>query len=405
MPSDRSELLLSPQSRRQFVQSSLAALSGLWLGNSGRSLFADEFEPVTKQLSVLSDAPFNGEPNLQRLIELQQTPLEHFFVRSHGAVPKLDDGEFSLRVEGLVHQPRDFKLGELREKFPQHTVEATLTCAGNRRTEMSALRKISGVAWGAGAIGNAEWTGPALSDILKQAEIKAEAKHIWFEGADPITEKDGSTAPFGGSIPIEKAMALDGIIPGGLIACLMNGRPLLPEHGFPFRSLVPGFIGARSVKWLHRITVSDRTSPNHYLADAYKVIQNDSAEDRAAAAPIYEFPVNGAICVPKFGKTLRAGRISIAGYALPTGRPDCLVEEVNVSGDGGQTWKRARLLGVARPYCWRLWTTSLPVTGSTRELIVRVRDSLGNEQPQVAPWNLKGYLFNSWHHSAVSIEG
>src|SRR5262249_8853891 len=150
----------------------------------------------------------------------------------------------------------------------------TLTCAGNRRSEFQGP-KIAGVPWGPGAIGNAAWSGISLAALLRRAGIREGAKHVWFEGADEIVDKS-DTYPFGGSIPLDKALAGDDRAPAALLATKMNDKPLTAEHGFPLRGVVPGFIGARSVKWLKTIVVSDRPSPNHYLAAAYKVIKEET---------------------------------------------------------------------------------------------------------------------------------
>lgn len=390
-----------PIDRRGFLRTSTAAAAALWL--PGRA-WADQTPVLRKQLKVVSESPFNAEPRLDALVANRLTPLDQFFVRCHGPVMKLDGSAFKVTVEGLVHRPLTVSLNELQTKFRQHKTEATLTCAGNRRTELNAIKKVGGVAWDAGAISHAEWAGAALSDLLKAAELKADAKHIWFEGADPITEKDGHVAPFGASIPIAKALAVESQTPGALIAYLMNGQPLLHEHGFPFRTLVPGYIGARSVKWLSKILVSDRPSPNHYVADAYKLVQSDSAEERSKLDPIYEYIVNGAIGSPVSGATIKGSKLSISGYALPTGRPGCTVQQVSVSADGGKSWMDAKLLGDAQPYCWRLWTADIPVSTATQRITVRVKDSLGNVQPELGHWNFKGYLFNGWHHVAVKYE-
>src|SRR5207237_2626563 len=133
--------------------------------------------------------------------------------------------------------------------------------------------------------------------------------HVWCEGLDPIKEKDGSGAPFGGSIPHDKALAQTSPT---LVAHAMNDEPLTAEHGAPLRTIVPGYIGARSVKWLTKITVSDRPSPNHYVAAAYKVIQSEDKAEVARAEPIYGFPVNAAICSPTSGAPIKAGRTRIS---------------------------------------------------------------------------------------------
>jgi sulfite oxidase len=379
--------------RRRFLQiaSALAASCGL----SRQARAAETSDLIARQAD-----PYNAEPALAKLIAEGTTPVQHFYVRSHGPVQKVDAAAFRLHVEGLVNKPAEFTLDEIRGRFGSQTSEATLTCAGNRRLEMNRIMPVPGVQWDAGAIGHARWSGAALADVLRAAELQDSAKHVWFEGLDPIKEKDGSVAPFGGSIPLDKALAADVKV---LLASAMNDEPLTAEHGFPLRAVVPGFIGARSVKWLTKIVVSDRPSPNHYVAEAYKLVQTDAKDELAAAEPIYAWPVNAAICTPGPADKLKAGRTTIAGYALAAGEPGCSVAKVELSTDGGKTWSGARLLGESRSYSWRLWTTMADLAAGRHELIVRASDSRANAMPQQAAWNLKGYLYNGWHRVNVDV--
>ena len=121
-----------------------------------------------------------------------------------------------------------------------------------------------------------------------------------------------------------------------ILAHAMNGQPLTAEHGFPLRSIVPGYIGARSVKWLTKITLSDRPSPNHYVAEAYKLVQSDAKDEVAAAEPIYDFPINAAICAPPPARRCKAGRTLVSGYALASGDRPGNIDKVELSADGGQ---------------------------------------------------------------------
>ena len=133
----------------------------------------------------------------------------------------------------------EISLAQLQQ-FGERSTTATLTCAGNRRAEFNAEGKVGGVQWGAGAIGNAKWGGVALAEVLRRCEITPEAKHVWFEGLDEIP-KGGSIIPFGGSIPLSRAMVANG--PGApLLANKMNGEALTPDHGFPYERRA----------WLHR---------------------------------------------------------------------------------------------------------------------------------------------------------
>jgi sulfite oxidase len=348
------------------------------------------------ELIVRTETPFNAEPPLGKLAEHWLTPTSLFFVRSHGTAPRLELHRFSVAIDGMVEKPLSFSVRELLDKFGLTSVTATLTCSGNRRTEFNRVEKVPGVQWDAGAIGNAEWRGVRLSDVLKLAGVKPEAKHVWFEGLDSITEK-GETFPFGGSIPLEKAMSDTATAPGCLLATMMNGKPLTTEHGFPLRTIVPGFIGARSVKWLSKITVSDQPSPNHYLAHAYKLITEDTPDAVHAAPPIYEYLLNSIICSPATDTEVSGAQLAVKGVALPWGRTGSSVKRVELSTDGGETWLPAKFTSPVRDYCWVHWAAEVPLTSKSESLLVRAIGSDDQAQPRETPWNMKGYQYNGWH--------
>ena len=387
-------------SRRRWLQWAAAGYGASLFASPGWS-WAEEPAQQAKShgpLIVRSEDPLNAETGLKDLVANWLTPTEAFYIRSHGGVPQVDAKSFTLTVSGLVNKPLVLKVDELVERFPIQSVNATLTCAGNRRKEFNQIKPVGGVQWEAGAIGNAKWKGAILSEVLKAAGVQAGAKHVWFEGADEL-EHAGHATHFGGSIPLEKAMQDAPTMPGTLLATHMNDEPLSPEHGFPLRSVVPGYIGARSVKWLNRIIVSNEPSPNHYLADAYKLVIDDEASSRAAAQPLYENIVNGAICIPAANGTFPVpGEFTISGYALPSGKADCTVTKVEVSIDSGKSWTVAKLGEDSAAYCWRLWRTKLKIKNKG-ELLARVSDSSGAVQPELMRWNLKGYMNNAWYRT------
>ncbi|MCE9533114.1 MAG: molybdopterin-dependent oxidoreductase [Planctomycetes bacterium] len=404
---------LSPRaadlSRRQWLAQAAALSSVAYLGGNGFSQDKVATEKVAgPKLIVRQESPYNAEPELPTLVSSYLTPVEQFYVRSHGAVPKIDADSFRVKIAGLVNRELEFSVAELKDKFDTHKIAATLTCAGNRRQELSAIKKVAGVQWDAGAIGHAEWLGPLLADVLKAAEIKPEAKHVWLEGLDPIKEKDGSEAPFGGSIPLTKALATKGRNQPSLLAHSMNDKPLTAEHGAPLRLVVPGYIGARSVKWLAKIVVSDKPSTNHYLAEAYKLIQTDDKEEVAKAEPIYEFPLNVAIGLPTDGAKLKAGQQEIRGYALPYGKSGSYLTSVELSIDNGRTWMRTQLMRNEGAYCWQLWSVNVELLPGKQTLLARAIGNDGSgmgrsETPEKGEWNLKGYMYNAWHR--VRVEG
>lgn len=394
-------------SRRHFLQATAASLALA----SSPALAWQEQRPGQSKLHVHEKAPFNAEPPLAQLVKQWETPDDLLFVRCHGKeVPQLALDTFKVTIEGLVNRRTMFSVQELYEKFSKVEQHTTLTCAGNRRYEHSKVKKISGVQWLEGAIGTARWQGTPLSEVLKAVEVLPEAKHIWFEGLDDV-EHGGGTIRFGGSIPIGKAMATEGG-PPVLLAWRMNdgalpGKPGLTmpyEHGYPLRAIVPGFIGARSVKWLSKITVSDKPSPNHFIADVYKLVPDSSEEAARKANPIYQNVINSAICSPAAGATVKAGELKLTGFALPSGDGRAVIEKVEVSVDGGRTWEKASLIEPKyEPYNWELWQHTVKLKPGKHALAVRAADSSGNTQPEKVDWNAKGYLFNAWHTIELDV--
>lgn len=385
-------------SRRHALTTSIALAGGSLLPTSA---FAQAVAASEKDVIFRTEDPRNAEPELSKLVSSWITPTKHFYVRSHAPNPVISSTDFRLTVEGMVRKPMTLSLGDLKKYATRQTV-ATLTCAGNRRAEYNAEGKVGGVQWGAGAIGNAEWSGYLLADLLKHAEVDADAKHVWFEGLDEIAKGD-SIIPFGGSIPMEKAMQATGA-GAPLLADSMNGTTLTPDHGYPLRTLVPGYIGARSVKWLGKIVVSDRPSPNHYLATAYKVVRNTEPIDWAESGPIYRYPVNAVICSPAINAKLTSGMADLSGYALPSGNPDCKINKVFVSSNPKKGWKQAQLVGETREFCWQLWKARVRVEEGTKQLFVRANDTAGQFMPFRVPWNAKGYLQNSWFKLPVEVD-
>lgn len=393
-------------SRRHFLSRSASGFAGAaaasvlpWsLASRTYAAGRDEapVDPAKADLIYRTRTPRNGEPKLSKLVENWITPTPQFYIRSHGVNPTIVADEFKVSIDGMVEKPLVLSIQELVDKFPKSSVTCTVSCAGIRRYEFIKMKEMKGVPWQEGPIGNAVWSGVRLSDVLKASGIKSEAKHVWFEGADEVVDGK-ATFPFGGSVPMSKLLEEDEQIPGVLLATHMNGEPLLPDHGAPLRTIVPGYIGARSVKWLRKIVVSDKPSPNHFIADVYKMVYSGTAVEIDETAPIYRYPVNAALCSAEH----KNGKANLRGYALPTGRKGCSISKVEVSTDGGKSWMDATLGEQVGEFCWQLWTATLAIANSESGLCVRATDSLGNSMPETIPWNPKGYLYNAWHRVPV----
>lgn len=350
---------------------------------------------------VREKEPFNAGPPLTLLHHTFVTPENLFFVRNHGTVPDVDPSRYRLNVTGMVRRSLSISLDELRDHFPKTTVMATLQCAGNRRSEFAAIRPIPGeIPWGAEAVGNAVWGGVALRDILETAEALAGARHAAFLGLDAV-EKHGTTFGFGGSIPLDKAMSEE-----VLLAFSMNDAPLTPLHGFPLRVVVPGYIGARSVKWLGQITVQALPSTNYFQSHAYKLFPPQLRAEEAdwrTGLTLGELPVNAVICQPVHGERVSADHVAVRGYAVAGGGRR--IERVDLSTDRGETWTTAALLDESHPWTWRLWEAEVSVRPGPCHIVVRAWDSAAQTQPEDVGkiWNFKGYMNNAWHRVDVGV--
>lgn len=379
--------------RRHFLAFSAAALAGTaarprWL--AARPARGLQPPDVDLELITRLASPYCGEPNVAALCQTFITPVERFFILDHGAVPTLG-ADHELVIEGAVRNPLRVPAALLWER-PRREVTATLMCAGNRRHEHHHRQPLATAPmWNAGAIGTARWSGVRLADLLQQAEPMAGARHVWLDGADRVERSADQITHYGTSLPLGRAMrrGRDAV----LLASFMNGAPLTRHHGFPLRAIVPGEIGARSVKWLRRIYVSSRPSPNvHFQRDHRR-----GAESRAA--PIVRYPINAAICAVA---TPNSGTVQVAGYALAPGIAGRAIARVEVSGDHGHTWQSAELSRHVQPLCWRLWRAQVPVSPGG-QLVARAIDSTGMRQPETTPWNRGGYVFNGWPRVDVEI--
>ena len=348
-------------------------------------------------------SPLVGGPPLELLVAQYLTPSPLFYVRDHAPeVPAVDAASYRLRVGGMVRRPLSLTLDELRREFPRVSVTAALQCAGNRRSEMMAVAPIPNeVPWEAEAVGNAVWAGVPLGAVLAAAGAGPGAAHVELLGLDRA--RPGDPRPgFGASIPLQKA--------GGaevLLADQMNGAPLPARHGGPLRAVVPGYIGARSVKWLGEVSLRAEPTENYYQR-GYSLHPPDvtSADlaDPARAEVLDESALNCVICVPAAGDRLPAGTpVEVGGYALAGGGRT--VVAVELSPDGGRSWQPAALIDPPAPWAWRRWRAALPAppAGARLHLVARAHDSSGNTQPEEAVWNYKGYMHNAWHEVEVVV--
>lgn len=330
------------------------------------------------------------------------TPVDRFFTRSHAPVPTIDAASWRLEVYGMVDQPRSYSLEELMRMFPPKTLAATLVCAGLRRLEYLASSPLPGeLPWGPEPASTGEWSGVPLADVLEAAGVQTDASHVELTGLDQV-ERLARRFGFGGSIDLDKA--LHGEV---LLATHLNGEPLPAAHGFPMRAIVPGWVAARSVKWLGRITLSSLPSDNYFQSKAYRIQREVNANDPRSVSDgiaMSGVPLNAVILEPAEDQIQAVGTARMRGWAMGSeGRP---LVSVEVSPNDGRDWLPARIAVAGERWTWSFWEASVELEPGRHTLVVRATDAAGTSQPEHVgdTWNVRGYGNNAWHRVTVTAE-
>ena len=328
--------------------------------------------------------PYNAEPPRGALANRFLTPTDSFYTRNHGPIPLIDCHAWQLTIDGLVERELSLSLAELQEHFEPRTLVATLQCAGNRRAGLIAVRDIPGEdPWGPGATSTAEWTGVSLADVLAAATLRSNVRHVAFAAPD-VSQLAHPAQPYGSSIGIRKALGTE-----VLLAWAMNGHPLPPAHGAPVRVVVPGYIGARSVKWVQRITAQSGPSDNYFQATAYRLLPAEADPDAAGPGDglsLAAVAVNADFLRPDNNSVVPAGPTEVTGYAFAG--DDRGIARVDVSADGGHSWVQADLDDQAGPWAWRHWRTTRTLPAGDVDVTARAWDTSAASQPESPkrPW-------------------
>jgi sulfite oxidase len=353
--------------------------------------------------------PCNAEVPAAMLMDSWITPNDVWFIRHHHPVPEFDVKAWKLNIDGIGVKPLLLSLEDLKSRFDEREVTATLQCGGNRRSGLNRVLKTSGIDWGFGAISTARFKGVLLRDVLLYSGMLtpelAESlgvRHIIFEGEDGVQA----------SIPIEKALDPYGDV---LLAYEMNGEPLPREHGAPLRVVVPGVVGIRNIKWLTKAHTSTEEAQGPWQRGiAYKGFspnrKNVDGVDVESVLSIQETPVTSCIVAPQDGGFCELDSLEIKGFAWSGGGKG--IVRVDVSLDGGRTWVDAELFAgneqnPRRAWAWTFWKAEVDVPENLRgkllQVVVKATDAAYNCQPERPEpiWNLRGLNNNSWHRVNV----
>ena len=356
--------------------------------------------PGKKPLIQRAFRPPNFETPLADLAPLY-TDNSLFFVRYHlPNIPRIDAASWRLEIGGpSTQRTLALSLRDLRSHFEHVSLAAVNQCSGNRRGLFSP--RVPGVQWTNGAMGNALWTGVRLRDLLRQAGVAADALEVVFNGADsPLLPE---TPDFLKSLPIERALDEN-----TLIAFEMNGQPLPHFNGAPARLVVPGWTGTYWVKHLTQIRVQPAAFDGFWMKSAYRIPTGAFATTRFVSqetpdtTPITEMVVNSVITSPAPAARLpRGAPAHLAGKAWDAGAG---ITAVEVSLDGRQSWREAKLGRAVGRFAWREFQLPLDTSRSgPLEIAVRARSRNGAIQPDKLTPNPSGYHDNRIQTLSVEV--
>jgi DMSO/TMAO reductase YedYZ molybdopterin-dependent catalytic subunit len=327
--------------------------------------YAPEFRPDAQ-----SENPRVKAFDLRKLTSLT-TPAEEFFTFHQTRTIQTDSAAWRLRIGGLVKQPVELSLDDLRRRAGRRELAVTIECSGNSGDP----RLMNGL------VSNAIWSGVSLADVLKECSLQAEAREVVFLGMDSEEDKKWEAgnasylSPHGWSLYIQDALATD-----NLLAFAMNGAPLPPEHGFPLRLVMPGWYGMSQIKWLARIEVIDRPYEGRHMARNYQSL-------RAVKSPEGTLWLDSSISRNNLKSVIaRVTRravgerfdYKIAGAAW--GGP-ARIDRVEVQTDGG-AWVRASIDQRGGDAAWVLWSMPWREPAAGEHILVsRAINARGDIQP------------------------
>ncbi|MGB8448331.1 MAG: molybdopterin-dependent oxidoreductase [Nitrososphaeraceae archaeon] len=345
----------------RFIVVSAIAVPILYFGLN--RLFSEQGQEQEQQESALSSSqsvpipksiPAGFEdPMLRPLLASEITPTYLFYrIDINPIVPVVDEKTWNLAVKGLVDNPMTLTYDEIR-RMPSVEEYATLECVSN---------KIGG-----DLISTAIWKGIKLKDLLAKAKVKSGAKYIAFRCTDGYDV----------GIPLE-----NGLMDGTILAYDMNLAPLTAKHGFPVRAIVPGLYGMMNPKWITEIELVDSVYEGYWQRNGW----TNNADVHTTSTTVIPGEAEVRVRFRKLDemqKIVPGQKAPIAGIAFGGDRG---ISKVEVSIDGGATWKSAVIKNPLSQYTWVLWTAgSTPADNENYKIIVRATDKTG--QVQTAEFN------------------
>lgn len=296
--------------------------------------------------------------------ELDQdvTDDSQLFQTIHMGAAVVDEERWSLVFDGLVDRPFSISLRQLKS-MPSTTVTAFHECYG------SPVAPPTHALW---RIGNVQWLGVRLADLIRLARPKDGATYLWSQGLESGSFAGVSADCFEKDLTMEKALK-----PEVLIAYGINGKALDKKRGGPVRLVVPGWFGTNSTKWVYRMTLQDCRASGPFTTKFYNEVDPTDLTGNSMR-PVWMVEPNSMIVRPKPGEILQGPDVEIWGRAWGCEE----IHHVAVSVDGGYTWLDDVHVEPRRSYEWQFFRSSVTLKESrTYCMVVRATDKTGVQQP------------------------
>ena len=336
----------------------------------GKPIPADDYGVPSKYEAHVRRRRSDVLKNRQNFSDWSMTPLQDqhgivtpnglFFERHHSGTPDIDPSKHKLVIHGMVKQPLEFTM-EALTRYPSVSRFYFLECSGNGLTDWLKAASTT-VQQTHGLLSCAQWTGIPVSWLLDEAGLAPGASWLAFEGADG----SGHTR----SVPLKK------VLDDCLIVYAQNGEMLRPEQGYPVRLLVPGWEGNVSVKWLRRIKVGDE--PWYFRSETARY--TDPMPEGKWRKFSFEMECKSVVTSPSGGMAIRPGTHEIEGFAWSGNGK---IRAVDVTLDGGATWREARLEEPVFDKCLTRFRLRWDWAGGPATIASRAVDSTGYVQPSV----------------------
>ncbi|WP_373506297.1 sulfite oxidase [Aestuariivirga sp.] len=390
--------------RRSFLAGGAGVLAAAACARTGVAVRAQEATKASKPLPAYVDWK-NAEGLIvhsENTIETKRefigtsgvTPNDLVYVRNNISPPDqsilANRDAWEVTFEGVAN-PRNVTLGELKTMGIE-TVAMVLQCSGNGRGFFE--HKASGTPWRTGAAANVLWSGVPLRTVV-------DALGGASAGMKFLTSTGGETLPEGvdpKTVVVERSIPMDHALENAILAWEMNGEPISLAHGGPLRVITPGYYGVNNVKYVKRVALTAAETDASIQSTGYRIrpVGVEGAPDQPS---MWEMKVKSWVTHPL--ADAKSGKIQIHGVAF--GGFSAL-KGVEVSTDGGNTWKDAQLLGpdMGR-YAWRPFVLSADLAPGTHAITSRATDSEGRVQEETTEPNHRGYDYSGWRRLAVEV--